>query len=951
MVPGVSKPRQSWQEHRSPTRTAVPWRSLALALALGATVVALSAAWIPHGAPTYQGFPPFAANDATRWSRGYAKIEIPTVDWRPYRVTLRLRAPGDRDRLAVRLGADDQALGEVIVGPEWETHTVDVVVPGSMKPGSRSLQVWSAVEPDARGAGVELVKARPLLASGTGARWMGVGALVGAGVWAASPAARAALGPAASWVAAATRHPGLRWPMLGALVLLAPRLGLLFDSSAEAAHRMTWLAVSLLILAASGRVVRRTIERATGSSGAGVVRAPAFDLVLGTLAWTTALAAVSVVVKRGLAVDGPLPFDLRWAFVALTVVGAWRLRRLEGSWQGLAPSVRDMVSIAAFLFAAGLIVGPHARVLYGYSGDVEHHIYWLHQIEQSGFVPDRYLASGIALDYPLGFHSLAWCLGTITPLSAAALINLAVPLGSLLLIAVILQAVWVATGERHTHWTTPWLVFASLLALGAGLDAAQFSFWQRYEGTARLAAGWVHAVPLALLVDGVLRRRKVSRAIDIAEPVDDVGGVPATNQVLALAMLPASLALAFTFNPALVPVQALLSVGAAVAVFAGSPRARPARFGKALVAGLACAVLLVWGDPYVGGLPDRRFDPATARARAEFTSHLDRETCFSWSCLTDIDATRIGSAMLEPFVTLATPWTAFKGGDFPSLTAPMDGPFQGNLAVLLIPVPLLFLVWTTRHAAWLVLVGGLTVALALDGGLREYLHQVIDPADATLRLLPPYMDRASAIVFNQSIWSLMAVALAIAAASAAGEGGRASLLRIVAGALLALALVPAAVGVWLSVSAVQTAASPPSRADVDGLHRLETAHVPMGDRYLVAAVSRNANGERWIMGNDPSSALYAVATRSPVFLYFLDAGARFAPSDLDAICSQLEAGARPPAALDEAGVRWAVAVSETAERARTALGLKPLCGAPFDRWFPDSTLAGRDGRVSLFRLW
>ena len=920
-------------------------------MALGATVVALSTPWIPHGAPAYQGFHPFAASDATRWSRGYAKIEIPTVDWRPYRVTLRLRAPEDRDRLAVRLGADDHPLGEVVVGPEWEAHTVEVEAPGSMKPGSLSLQIWSAVEPGARGAGVELVKGRPILASGTGARWMGVGALVGAGVWAASPAARAALGPAASWVAAATRHPGLRWPMLGALVLLAPRLGLLFDSSGEAANRMTWLAVSLLILAASGRVVRRTIERATRSGAAGVVRTPAFDLVLGTLEWTTALAAISVVVKRGLAVDGPIPFDLRWVPIVLTLLGAWRLRRLEGSWQGLAPSVRDLLSIAAFLFAAGLIIGPHARVLYGYSGDVEHHIYWLHQIAQYGFVPDRYLASGIALDYPLGFHLLAWCLGTITPLSPAVLINVAVPLGSLLVVAVILQAVWVATEEYRAHWATPWLVFASLLAFGAGLDAAQFSFWQRYEGTARLAAGWVHAVPLALLVDGVLGRRRVSGAFDTAEPVVEVGGVSATNQVLALSMLPASLALAFTFNPALVPVQALLSVGAAVAVFAGSRRERPARSAKALVAGLACAGLLVWGDPYVGGLPDRRFDPATARARAEFASELDRETCLSWSCLTDIDAARIGRAMLKPVVTLATPWTAFEGGDFPSLTAPMEGPFQGNLAVLLVPVPLLFLLWTRHHAAWLALVGGLMVALALDGGLREYLHQVIDPADATLRLLPPYMDRASAIVFNQSIWSLMAAALAIAAASVWGEAGRASLLRIGAGTFLALALVPAAVGVRLSVRAVQTAASPPSRADVDGLHRLETAHVPVGDRYLVAALSRDANGERWIMGNDPASALYALATRSPVFLYFLDAGARFAPSDLDAICRQLEAGARPPAALDEAGVRWAVAVGETAERARTALGLKPLCGAPFDRWFPGSTLAGRDGRVSLFRLW
>lgn len=933
------------------TRPAPPVRSLALALALGAIVAALSAAWIPHGAPTYRGFHPFVADDATWWSRGYAKIEIPTVDWRPYRVTLRLRAPEDRDRLAVGLGADDHPLGEVVVGPEWATHTVEVEAPGSMKPGSLSLQIWSAVEGDARGAGVELVEARPVLASGAGARWMGVGALVGAGVWATSPAARAALGPVASRVAAATRHAGVRWPMLGALVLLAPRLGLLFGSSAEAANRMTWLAVSLLILAASGRVVRCTIERATGSPSAGVVRTPAFDLVLGTLAWTTALAAVSVVVKRGLGVDGPLPFDLRWGFVALTVLGAWRLGRLEGSWQGLAPSVRDMLSIAAFLFAAGLIVGPHARVLYGYSGDVEHHIYWVHQIAQWGFVPDRYLASGIALDYPLGFHSLAWCLGTITPLSPAALVNVAVPLGSLLLIAVILQAVWVATAERHAHWATPWLVFASLLALGAGLDAAQFSFWQHYEGTARLAAGWVHAVPLALLVDGVLRRRKVSRATDIAGPVDDGLGVSATNQVLALAMLPASLSLAFTFNPALVPVQALLSAGAAATGFAGSRRERPAHSGKALVAGVACAVLLVWGDPYVGGLPDRRFDPATTRAKAEFTSHLDRETCFSWSCLTDIDAARIGGAMLEPFVTLATPWTALEGGAFPSLTAPMEGPFRGNLAVLLVPVPLLFLLWARRHAAWLALVGGLTVVLALDGGLREYLHQVIDPADATLRLLPAYMDRASAMAFNQSVWSLMAVALAIAAASTAGEGGRASLLRIAAGTLLALALVPAAVGIWLSVSAVQTAASPPSRADVDGLHRLERAHVPMGDRYLVAAVARDANGERWIMGNDPASALYALATRSPVFLYFLDAGARFAPSDLDAICRQLEAGARPPAALDEAGVRWAVAVGETADQARTALGYKPLCGAPFDRWFPDSTLAGRDGRVSLFRLW
>lgn len=724
-----------------------------------------------------------------------------------------------------------------------------------------------------------------------------------------------------------------------------------------------------------GRVLRVRGERFLGASGFAVFRDPVFEALAGALAQACAWLVASAVWKRALGLHAPL---LDWAgapqWSGLALPALALLLALAASLgpvaRAMAPRRSDLAPPIAFLAVFAWTCGAHWRALAPYSSDPAQHVAWLAQLSSFGFAPDVYGQTDAPITYPLGFHAWLAGLGGVAGLLPTTLVAIAPPLASAWLVYVAVAGARALVPRANGRRATPWLATAVFAASSAALSSAQLSVWEAYEGTGRLAAGALHAVPFAVLLaaaGGVRAFAPVGRA--------SLAGFAATLACIA------SGALVVLVNPTHALLHATLSATALVAALAsGTARWRGVALGTA--AGLALAWAMAAGDPAASralgwGAPP---DAALARVEAEFGADMPAATCASARCMaaaalrtrTLVDAlvpARVlvegpVRALLEPGLDLRRAIPFVKGPrNFPDPTGIGISPLQGWVRWILIPLPLA-LVLRRRDAAWLRAVGAVVVAATLDAAGRSALRAWVHADDAALRLWPDYANRASAIAFAQMLWPLVAAGAVLGTRlvreteRSRGAMGRVVPLGVAVGAL-ALAFATAEVDLRERQAPLASAARGPTRGDVADLRALEARSVPAGEAYLVAAHVAASNRERWIAPTDPSLALYLQAGRPALFLYHLSVGARVAASDLDAACREIRGDvgigadrvAPAPALFARARARWVALAARSAGDAERAFRARTYCGRAAAEAFPGARLVDAEGGVVLFRLF
>ncbi|MEE2662566.1 MAG: hypothetical protein VX681_00490 [Myxococcota bacterium] len=750
-------------------------------------------------------------------------------------------------------------------------------------------------------------------------------------------------------------RPWLRIPLGLGFVVAAPALAAYARSDPAAAETAARLALSFAALAWLGRGLRLAWERAFGASRFAVWREPAWDGLVGWLFALVTLLLFSLIWKRGVASVEPVGWLVPAGWVALAAV----LSLPRSLRRAAAPTGRDFARLGGFLAGFAWLAGGHLGVRRPYSSDPEQHIAWLTQLQSHGFVPDFYWQTDVPITYPMGFAALAHSLGALSGLAAPALIALLPPFVSVLFVYLIVVAARDLVGPREPRPSDAVLFALVVLAAASAFDSAQFSAWNVYEGTGRLGSGALHAVP-------VIAGLAVARgAVALRAPGGAARGAVGGLLVFAAAVTTALVAL---LNPSHLPLQVVLwaVVLAAAALRAsrspGSGGAPGILLGALAGAVLALALLAADGVTARRVLGIGEVDPSLAHVEAEFDAGLAGETCWEPGC--------IASAVLRPAVlaALATPARVLVEGPvralvapaydrfsepllrgprlFPDLTGSGLAPLHGLARLATLPLPLLLalVLWRSGawRSAWALALAGLLVAASLESAVREALRTWVDPDDAALRLLPSYASRAAAVVFAQSFWPLLAAGLVFRVRSG----------RVLAGCGAVLVLVVASAQSELGErrAKLERWRSGPGAREVADLRALEAEHVPRGEHYLVSSHIAVSNRERWLVPIDFSSPLYVQAARPALFLYHLSSGARVAAAEFEATCRRIRPG-EPTQLLAAHRARWVALLAPDEAAARRAFGTRRFCGRPLSQLFPDARLAGRRGRVALFRLW
>jgi len=748
--------------------------------------------------------------------------------------------------------------------------------------------------------------------------------------------------------------PALRVPVGLLFVVATPALVAFVRTDIAAAEMAARLAGSFVLLAWLGRGLRLACERALGAARFGVWRDPVWDGLVGWLFAMAMLLLGSLVWKRGFASAEPIGLALPIVWLALAAVLTLP-RRFRAA---ASPTRREFARLGGFLSAFAWLAGGHLGVRRPYSSDPEQHVAWLTQLELFGFVPDAYWQTDAPITYPMGFASLAHSLSAVAGATAAEWIALIPPFASALLVYLAVAAARELIGRREPRRGDAWLFALVFVALASALESAQFSGWNVYEGTGRLAAGPLHAVPLMALFAAA------SGAVRLQTPGASRAGARAGLWAFACA---ATTALVILLNPSHLLLHTVLwavAIGAALLASGwGVHGLRGVAIG--VVAGCVVGVALLAAD----GVSARRVlgigevDPALARVEAEFDTGFGGQTCWSPRCILSAGL-RLGS--LASFATPARvvvegpvrvfvqpeydrfriPWV---GGprSFPDLTGSGVAPLHGLARWTALPLPFWFawVLWRSRerrHSGWTYALAALLLAASLDAAARAALRAWVHPDDAALRLLPDYATRAAAVAFAQSFWPLAVAGLVFGTRSVRG--------RAVAAAVLAIVFLTAQSELGTRRAELERWRRGPDSRDIADLRALEAVHVPPGEHYLVSSHVTESNRERWIVPIDLSSSLYARAARPALFLYHLSSGARVTAADLEQTCRSVAPG-RPSPLMAAYRARWVALILREGRAPRVALGARRFCKRPFDVLFPDAELAGVRGRVALFRLW
>lgn len=764
---------------------------------------------------------------------------------------------------------------------------------------------------------------------------------------------------------------GLRALVALGACILSPALVAAVREGAVAAEAAARFGVGFATAWWLGRALRLRGERTLGASDFAASRSPAFDAITGTLAQACALLAISAVWKRGLGLAVPLGgaigrADASALALPLLALAVAAVLSLGARARAVVPRRSESGAAAAFLAVFAWVAGAHWRALAPYSSDPAQHIAWLAQVELAGFAPDVYWQTTAPITYPLGFHALLVAIGGVARLLPATCVALAPPLASTALVYLAVEGARAVVPRANGRTATAWLSFALFAAGALALSSAQLSSWNAYEGTGRLSAGLLHAVPFAVLLATARGARAV--APPLRARFAGFGGVFGCFASGALVVL---------VNPTHAILHASLSSVALVRGLATRSIA-PLGLASGLAAGAALALTMAAGDAAssraLGLIP--AVDAATARVESEFDAEMRGASCLRPRCIaaaalradTWVDAAMPVRVMIEgPLRALLEPALdlrrtipiAIGPRTFPDPTGRGIGPIQGWVRWLLIPVPLA-LWWRRRDRAFLWTAGALVAAAVLDAALRSVLRALVHADDPALRLWPDYANRAAAIAFSQMLWPLLAAG-AVLGATLFADGERSARERAEPGRVLRLALVGLALALALATAdrdvrarqrEVAHATRGPARAELAALRALEARSIPDGEAYLVSAQVVRSNRERWVVPTDASLPLYLQAARPSLFLYQLSLGARSAASDLGAMCEELALPtAQPPALLERARARWVALIASSRGDAERAFGARAYCGLPAERAFPAARLVDVEGRIALFRLF
>jgi hypothetical protein len=721
----------------------------------------------------------------------------------------------------------------------------------------------------------------------------------------------------------------------------------------EVAANAALLACALAWRGVVGWVVRARAERFAGTR-LGIAH-PALDLLIGLLAGWTAFAIWSALLKRGLGTSAPLIVFAVLEAIVVVALGAREVaaRRAAG-WAPL-PDRTASIRLAALVAVFAALATGAIFTFESEDSDQDQHVAWAAEIAQQGVVPDQYAQAAAAIDYPLGLHALA-ASASAAIVSPVVVLNVLPLLTSILVVAVICAAVRglaVDAGPPSVSGTL--LETGSAIALTLVLFSGHFSVWSRYLVNPRLVGGLVHLVPVIAWAWAL-----------VAAPLK-AGGRASGALVAALVV---SGALAAVLNPVLVPLQGILS-GVALATAALRRHLTWKGLGGGLVVGGAAGVLVVGADPYLArraDLPGLRPAPAPylQALQADFNRNFTGRTCLTGECL------RRAFTSPQTLTLAAEPWAALTlgaiellhrppsplrfdqppagGHRFPDLTGVGLAPVHGRAApYVFAALPWLFAAaaWVTRRRRLAWAAAGVAAAIGLEAVLRAIVHGVVNPIDPALRLLPYYMDVASAVFFTQLLWPLLFVGTLFA--GWAGDSGPRRAVRAGVAVVALVVLAASATGEVRRGMAWGRPYDVPSRADVGALARLEARVVPAGEAFLVATRHSEGNGERWIAPADEALLWYLHARRPTLFLYFLDHTARHGLAGLEATCAGLEAGARDTL-LTRYHARWALSPARP-DLALPEVGRRLFCGRRMAEWFPAMRVAGTEGRLTIVELW
>lgn len=125
-----------------------------------------------------------------RWISGPAELTLPTVWWRPVKVTIQLRSPDDvpDDRATVILSIDDVPTRRLTLSHGLRSYVITSTRAEAFTLGLR-IQI-DDVSPDPRGIGLGTVSVRPSGLSWSAMLLLIIGAMSGFGVWLVLPAAQ-----------------------------------------------------------------------------------------------------------------------------------------------------------------------------------------------------------------------------------------------------------------------------------------------------------------------------------------------------------------------------------------------------------------------------------------------------------------------------------------------------------------------------------------------------------------------------------------------------------------------------------------------------------------------------------------------------------------------------------------------------------------------------------------
>lgn len=918
-----------------------------------------------------------------------AILWIDDPGWRPLRVELDLVRPAEGsaadlelriDRRSVRVAPG--AIGATPVGTTisdvGDSRVLGVRVrgtppgPGAALVGIRSGQLrWEVISIRALPAllcyaitgallsGLAPARSRSRSASLVAA---GLGAVLGVIV------TRSTMWPASAVLAAAAAFRVIRRlaempPAAIWLAAIAPAFPAFASPGTGAAVNALWFGFVVIVLSVLGRLARSRMEEHAGVLPGGC-RSPVFDLALGILLAGTLLGTYSFVIKR---LGVPPPGRHGFVAVLLVAMVVMALNPRDGRRRLEYPPI-ERVELLLFLLGLGVLALPHwGSAAAGYTNDPQLHAGWLNQIRLHGYVPDTYAGTRLPIEYPLGFHALAFPFVALAPLAEGTVITLVRALTNALFIYVVVTLVVQRFGEGGSLRAMP-LVGRMLLwlTLALAVNSTQYGVWAGLESTTRLAAGLAQIVPIVLFYAATSRRPAGSRV------------APAASAFGVLLLVVAA-AFAFLLNPVLLWLQGLLSV---VTIGASGRRAwRSPAFWKGAFAGTAVSGLVAFAilanDPYTirpyAQIAGVSFEP-TYITSGEFYERLTGKTCLSLACIgAAASSASVWTAL--PFPVLAfvlgpivqgltrVGWTGWAASPplawIPDITG-FDHAYAGTLApfhgtsfvVFSVAAPVfLLLAWRARAGGALALVASVLILAGIDASFRVFMTRLVDSRDSFIRLIPFYDGQAAAVLFNQLLWTLVVSWLAGLAWTRRGTG---RVPATIASTILVAVLGGLAITSFRSMLALNeghaSMAASWGRDLIQDFRELEARVVPSGEAYLVDAVQQFNYDEKWLMHRDPAAHFYFQSDRPALFLEFLSHGAAYGPADLTRTCEELAAG-RPPEVIRKHRARWMAVRSSPVRSADEELALRWFCRRPIRQVFPSVTAVARRGEVTIYRLW